>query len=148
MPKHNFNKDHCQDAKASDRRRANLTKAGFGFQQAWGALQHHNVTWCLQCQSDCAAAFLLISSGAACPGSAMGQGPAVCGSHRAPQLTLWSLTPITGVADAVAKHQGLLLLWQKWEWGKPQQESFGNMISLPLIKWCSYLSLWDRGNLF
>lgn len=45
IPKHNFNKNHCRGARASDRI-ANLlslplTKAGFGLQQAWGTLQRH-----------------------------------------------------------------------------------------------------------
>ena len=45
-PKHNSNKNHWQGARALDRKTAHLlslplTKAGFGFQQAWGALQQY-----------------------------------------------------------------------------------------------------------
>lgn len=68
IPIHNFNKNHCQGARASDRI-ANLlslplTKAGFGFQQ-------HS---CLHCKS-VAPAFLLIKSGAPCPDHSHAAGP-------------------------------------------------------------------------
>lgn len=159
-PKHNSNKNHWQGARAPDRGIANLlslplTKAGFGFQQTWGALQQYISTAYIAGETVAAVVLLTTpdcSTYQPQPSCGVLQW---CGLHRALWLTVWWPRVITGVDNAVVKHQGLFPLQQQWERvnavtvGKTTARVlWGPWVSLPVMKWYSYLSLQDEATPF